>query len=183
LNFSGRQSNWQFDFSLTPDPSFGHNLCFKCPNEECEPILDIQVPKDFQWYKERHKPLSFDPLNYSLKFWESIEIPSPKVGVTLGEWGFTPSQFLTLPGVCDVTPGLPLGPQPCNPFALVANPRLGLWQILPCSLPKCYLFFSTSHSSTKFMNIFIHGWPLITNIKDLPHNDVKGKMSPTSFIM
>jgi hypothetical protein len=27
--------------NLTPGPSFGHNLCFKCPNESCEPILDI----------------------------------------------------------------------------------------------------------------------------------------------
>jgi hypothetical protein len=27
--------------NLTPDPSFGHNLCFRCPNEQCEPILDI----------------------------------------------------------------------------------------------------------------------------------------------
>jgi hypothetical protein len=27
--------------SLTPGPSFGHNLCFKCPNEQCELILDI----------------------------------------------------------------------------------------------------------------------------------------------
>ncbi len=34
--------------SLTPGPSFGHNLCFKCPNEQCEPFLDIYVPKDFQ---------------------------------------------------------------------------------------------------------------------------------------
>jgi len=25
----------------TPGPSFGHNLCFRCPNEDCEPILDI----------------------------------------------------------------------------------------------------------------------------------------------
>jgi len=27
--------------NLTHGPSFGHNLCFKCPNESCEPILDI----------------------------------------------------------------------------------------------------------------------------------------------
>ncbi len=27
--------------NMTPDPSFGHNLCFRCPNEQCEPILDI----------------------------------------------------------------------------------------------------------------------------------------------
>jgi hypothetical protein len=34
--------------SLTPGPSFGHNLCFKCPNEQCEPILNIYVPRAFQ---------------------------------------------------------------------------------------------------------------------------------------
>jgi hypothetical protein len=27
--------------SLTPGPSFCHNLCFRYPNEQCEPILDI----------------------------------------------------------------------------------------------------------------------------------------------
>jgi len=27
--------------NLTPGPSFGYNLCFRCPNEQCEPILDI----------------------------------------------------------------------------------------------------------------------------------------------
>ncbi len=114
--------------NLIPDPSFGHNLCFKCPNDQCEPILNIYVLRDFQWYKKRHKPLSFDPSNRSLKFWESTETPSPKVGVALGVWGFTPSHFPTLPKVCDVTPGLPLGPHSCNPFALVASPKLGLWQ-------------------------------------------------------
>ncbi len=34
--------------SSTPGPSFGHNLCFRCPNEQCEPILDIYAPKAFQ---------------------------------------------------------------------------------------------------------------------------------------
>jgi hypothetical protein len=37
--------------SLTFDPSFGHNLCFRCLNEQQEPILDIYVPRAFQWYK------------------------------------------------------------------------------------------------------------------------------------
>jgi hypothetical protein len=54
--------------NLTPGPSFGHNLCFKCLNEQCEPILDIYVSRAFQWYKKRHKILSFDPLNCSLEF-------------------------------------------------------------------------------------------------------------------
>ncbi len=54
--------------NLTPGPSFGHNLCFRCPNEQCEPILDIYVSRAFQWYKERHKWLRFDASNWSLKF-------------------------------------------------------------------------------------------------------------------
>jgi hypothetical protein len=34
-----------------------------------------------------------------------------------------------------VTPGLPFGPHPCNPFALVVSPKLGLRQggsLVPC---------------------------------------------------
>jgi len=114
--------------NLTPGLSFGHNLCFRCPNEQCETILDIYVPRAFQWYKERHKLLSFDPSNWSLKFWRSPRTSSPKVRVALGVWGLTPSHSPTLPGVYDVTPGHPLGPHPCNPFALVASPKLGLRQ-------------------------------------------------------
>ncbi len=112
--------------NLTPDPSFGHNLCFGCSNEQYEPILDIYVLRAFQWYKERHNSLSFDPWNCSLKFQESTGTRSPKVGVALGVWRFTPSHFPTLPGIFDVTPGLSLGPHPYNPFALVVSPKLGL---------------------------------------------------------
>jgi len=112
--------------SLTPGPSFGHSLCFRCPNEQCEFFFYIYVSRAFQWCKERHKTLSFDPWNRSLKFWESTETPSPKMGVALGVWGFTPSHFSTLLGVCDVTFGLSLGSHPCNPLALVASPKLGL---------------------------------------------------------
>jgi hypothetical protein len=57
-----RSQNWQTPGSSTPGPSFGHNLCFRCPNEQCEPILDIYASRAFHWYKERHKPLRFDPL-------------------------------------------------------------------------------------------------------------------------
>ncbi len=37
--------------NLTPGLSFGHNLCFRCPNGWCEPILDIYVSIAFQWCK------------------------------------------------------------------------------------------------------------------------------------
>jgi hypothetical protein len=29
--------------NLTPDLSFGHNLCFRCSNGSCKPILDIYI--------------------------------------------------------------------------------------------------------------------------------------------
>jgi hypothetical protein len=35
--------------NLTPNLSFGHNLYFKYPNGLCEPILNIYVPRAFQW--------------------------------------------------------------------------------------------------------------------------------------
>jgi hypothetical protein len=107
--------------NLTPDPSIGHNLCFKCPNEQCKPILNIYVPRAFQWYKECHEPLSLDPWNFSLRFRDSIGTPSPKVGIVLGCEGsllHTPSHFLTLPGMCDVILGLflPLIPRLLLPW-------------------------------------------------------------------
>jgi len=37
--------------SLTPNLSFCHNLCCKCPNGSCEPILDIYTSIAFRWYK------------------------------------------------------------------------------------------------------------------------------------
>jgi hypothetical protein len=39
--------NWQTPGSSTPGPSFGHNLCFRCPSQQCEPILDIYASRAF----------------------------------------------------------------------------------------------------------------------------------------
>jgi hypothetical protein len=70
--------------SQTIDPSFEHNLCFKCPNESCERILDIYISITFQWYKELLNPLGFDPYNRLLKIWESTGIPISQSGSSLG---------------------------------------------------------------------------------------------------
>jgi hypothetical protein len=48
--------------NLTSDLSFGHNLCYRCPNGWCEPILDIYASTSFWWYKELFEAMSFDPL-------------------------------------------------------------------------------------------------------------------------
>jgi len=98
--------------NLSPGPSFGHNLCLRCPNGSCKPILDIYVPRDFQWYKELLNPMGFNPYNCSLKIWESIKTPTPKVGVHFGVWGFIPSHSPTLLKTWDVTPKLPSWPTP-----------------------------------------------------------------------
>ncbi len=40
---------WSQTTSLTPSPSFARNLHSICPNEQCEPILNIYVSRAFQW--------------------------------------------------------------------------------------------------------------------------------------
>jgi len=85
--------------NLTPGLFLGHNLCFRCPNGWCEPILDIYVSIAFQWYKKNFKPMNFNPCNCSLKIWESFGILTPQVGIALGVWGFILSHSLALPGV------------------------------------------------------------------------------------
>jgi hypothetical protein len=126
--FNGKKSNCQFDSR----PFFGHNLRFKCPNGSCEPILDIYVSISFQWYKKIFNPMGFDPCNCSLKIWESIMTPTPKMGVHLGVWRFIPSHFLALLIAWIVTPKLPSWPMPLQALALVVSPRLRLWYSYRC---------------------------------------------------
>jgi hypothetical protein len=85
--------------NLTPNLSFSHNLCCRCPNGWCEPILDIYDSISFQWYKYFHNLMHFDPCNCSLKIQESIGTPTPQVGVALGVWRFILSHSLAFLGV------------------------------------------------------------------------------------
>ncbi len=114
--------------NLTPDPSFGRNLCFKCPNGSREPTLDIYVIRSFQWYKEHFNPMGFVPCHRSLKIQESIGTSTPKMGAHLGMWVFIPSHSPTLLGAWDVILKLPSWLPPLQALALVTSPRLGLWQ-------------------------------------------------------
>jgi hypothetical protein len=36
--------------SLTPGPSFAHNLDYRCPNDQCEVIFDIYASRPLQWH-------------------------------------------------------------------------------------------------------------------------------------
>ncbi len=111
--------------SLTPDLSFCHNLCCVCPNGSCETILDICTWITFQWYINAR---CFDLYNHSLKFWEFIGTPTPKMGVHLGVWVFILTLFHTPLGLRPK-----LGSRQTITFELVPisggechNPNLGL---------------------------------------------------------
>jgi hypothetical protein len=112
--------------NLIPGLSFGHNLCFKYPNGSCKPILNIYIPRAFQWYMELFNPMSFDPCNCPLKNRKSIGTPTSKVGAHLGVWGFIPSHFSTLPGAWNVTLELHSWPAPLQTLILVVSLKLGL---------------------------------------------------------
>ncbi len=61
---------------LILDPSFGHNLCCKCPNGSCEAIFDIYTSRSFQRYKEHLKAKCFALFCWALKLRESRRTPS-----------------------------------------------------------------------------------------------------------
>ncbi len=62
--------------SLTPGPSFAHNLGCIYPNDSCEAIFDIYTSRTFQRYREHLNARCFDPWNHLLNFWESQRTPN-----------------------------------------------------------------------------------------------------------
>jgi hypothetical protein len=123
--------NWRTPESSTPGPSFSHNLCFRCPNEQCEPILDIYTSRAFHWYKERNNPLSFDLSKRSLKFRESFwdsTLTNSQHGSSLGSVRVHSFTLFALPGACDMTFGSTYRPAHLQPPCLGREPRLGLRQ-------------------------------------------------------
>jgi hypothetical protein len=62
--------------SLTPGPSFAHNLGCRCPNDQCEAILNIYTLRSFQWLQEHSNARRFDPCNRALSFRESRRTPT-----------------------------------------------------------------------------------------------------------
>jgi hypothetical protein len=65
--------------SLTPGPSFAHNLGFRCPNGQCEVIFDIYVSRPFQWHQEHLNARRFGPCCRTVNIRESRRSPSPQL--------------------------------------------------------------------------------------------------------
>jgi hypothetical protein len=74
--------------NLTLGPSFAHNLGCRCPNDQCEAILDIYVSRPFQWHQEHPKARCFAPCCWALNIRESRRTPNPHFFQVLG---FTPT--------------------------------------------------------------------------------------------
>ncbi len=74
--------------SLTPGPSFAHNLGYRCPNDQCEAIFDIYASRTFQQHQEHPKFKVFWPLLSNSKH---LGVSEDSKSPTLGVWGFTPT--------------------------------------------------------------------------------------------
>ncbi len=99
--------------NLTFVLSFGHNLCFKCSNGSCEPILYIYVSIAFQWYITLWR------------FKNPFGTPTPNNGSSLGS---VKVHSLTLSHSQELEMWLllPSWPITLQVLALVVSPRLGL---------------------------------------------------------
>jgi hypothetical protein len=101
--------------SLTPGPSFAHNLSFRCPNDQCEVIFDIYASRPFQWHPKTPKCEVFWALLSSYE--NSKDSKSP----TLEVLGFTPT--LGQKWGCD-NQGVGWGRMWCQNGWMVSQPRV-----------------------------------------------------------
>jgi hypothetical protein len=62
--------------SLTPDPSFAHNLGCICSNDQCEAIFDIYASRPFQWHQEYLHARCFGPCCWVLNIRKSRRTPN-----------------------------------------------------------------------------------------------------------
>ncbi len=65
--------------SLTPGPSFAHNLGCRCPNDQCEAIFDIYISRTFQCRQEHLNARCFGPCFRALNIQESRRTPNPQL--------------------------------------------------------------------------------------------------------
>ncbi len=111
---------------MTPGLSFGHNLSFKYPNGSCKPILNIYVPRAFQWYNEIFNTMNFDLCNHPLKIWDS----NSQTGSSLGSVGVHSLTLSYTFGSMKYDSRAHSWTAPLQALALVTSPRLGLRHLL-----------------------------------------------------
>jgi hypothetical protein len=100
--------------SLTPGPSFAHNLGCKCPNCQCEGIFDIYVSRPFQRHQEHLNARCFAPCCRALNIRESRRTPNPPTFPSVGlqphtwpKWGCDMSRGPKCPWLVPTPKGVP----------------------------------------------------------------------------
>jgi hypothetical protein len=74
--------------SLTPGPSFAHNLGYICSNDQCEAIFYIYASIPFQWHQEHLNARCFGPCCRALNIRESGGL---QILIFFQVLGFTPT--------------------------------------------------------------------------------------------
>jgi len=111
---------WFSTTSLTPSLSFYHNLCCRCLNRSCEPILDIYTSISFQLYKGLLHARSFDLFNRFLKVRDSTGTP-PRLQLPKGK----------LTWECESSFSHSSWPAPFRPFCLGREPKIRVATTFP----------------------------------------------------
>jgi hypothetical protein len=109
--------------TLTLDPSFDHNLCYKYSTGSCEPILDIMSQEIFNDIRKFSIQWVLTP---EVILWK-VETLTSKMGVCLGVHGFILLHSLAFSRVQMWLPGC------------ILNPHLSV--PLPWSRKNDYTFF------------------------------------------
>jgi hypothetical protein len=112
--------------SLTPDPSFDHNLCFKYPNSHASPL---QISKFQNLFNDIRNFSIQWVLTFVVALWKFKNPPKlqfPKWEFNLGMKGFIPSHFPTLLKTWNLTLELHSWLAPLQTLTLVASPKLKL---------------------------------------------------------
>ncbi len=65
--------------SLTPGPSFAHNLGYRCSNDQCEAIFYIYASRPFHWHQEHLNARCFELCCRALNIRESRRTPNPQL--------------------------------------------------------------------------------------------------------
>jgi len=120
--------------NLTPGLSFGHELCFRCPNGSCEPILNIYVSIAFSCYKNSSIEWVLTPAFTLWKFGSPFGLQLPKWEFTWECEGSFPHTLLHSREHEMWPLSFPLRPQPCEPLPWLQaqdNVTLGSSFIIP----------------------------------------------------
>jgi hypothetical protein len=136
--------------SLTPSPSFAHNLSCKCPNCQCEAIFDIYVSRPSQWHQEHLNARCFASFCQALNIRESRRIPNPNFSKC---WASPP--HLAKVGVRQLASYIPIDSHACKLNGLNVHWKQLLFGLLEIPLEISYTLETMIGTHFYYSNYFL----------------------------